>query len=87
MFATPAYAQAVGGGSVIASFVPLLLFCIPFAIGNYFLAKRIEGATPAIWVVVSLIPLVNYFFFFYVAYRVVFQVLDHLKDLKQTSAF
>ncbi|SLN42074.1 preprotein translocase subunit YajC [Pseudoruegeria aquimaris] len=36
MFATPAYAQAAGGGSAIASFVPLILI---FAI-MYFLLIR-----------------------------------------------
>ncbi len=59
-------------------FVPFALIGIAFAIGNYFLARRIDGASPVLWAVLSLIPGVNLIFFYYVAYKVVFAVLDRL---------
>ena len=79
MFAMPAFAQAADaapGAEALASLLPLLLISIPIAIGNYFLAKRIDGASPVAWLVLSLIPLVNFAFWYYIAYKVVFNVLD-----------
>jgi TRAP-type mannitol/chloroaromatic compound transport system permease large subunit len=61
-------------------FVPLLVFTIPLAIGNAFLARRL-GRSVALWVILSLIPGINFIFFYYVAYIVVFAVLDRLKAI------
>jgi TRAP-type mannitol/chloroaromatic compound transport system permease large subunit len=61
-------------------FVPLLVFTIPLAIGNAFLARRL-GRSVAWWVILSLIPGINFIFFYYVAYIVVFAVLDRLKAI------
>jgi hypothetical protein len=61
-------------------FVPLLVFTIPLAIGNAFLARRL-GRSVAWWVILSLIPGINFIFFYYVAYTVVFAVLDRLKAI------
>ena len=57
--------------------VPFLLIAIPFAIGNGYLAGRL-GRNALVWVILSLIPLVNYIFFIYVAYQVVFFIVDRL---------
>jgi hypothetical protein len=64
--------------SPIIQFLPLFLLAIPFAIGNGFLAPRLRKNT-AIWVVISLIPIVNYFFAIYVVYQIIFAILDRLK--------
>ena len=61
-------------------FAPLVLwavFGIGFAIGNFFLARRLN-ANPTLWAVLSLIPAVNFVFMYYVGYRVVYAVLDRL---------
>jgi hypothetical protein len=79
--ANPTFAQDFGQTSdEIIQFVPLLTLGIPFAIGNWFLAARI-GQNATIWVILSLIPIVNYFFAVYVSYTVVFYVIDRLKDI------
>ena len=84
-FATPAFAQAAGGAGAaggLISFVPIILISIPIAIGNFFLAKRIDGASPVLWLILSLIPVVNFVFWYYIAYKVVFSVLDHLRAIR-----
>lgn len=64
--------------SAIIQFLPLFLLAIPFAIGNGYLAPRLQKNV-AIWVILSLIPLINYFFAIYVIYQIIFTVLDRLK--------
>jgi hypothetical protein len=59
--------------------LPVLLISVPFAIGNGYLASRL-GRNALIWVILSLIPLVNYVFFIYVAYQVVFFIVDRLSS-------
>jgi hypothetical protein len=56
--------------------LPVLLISVPFAIGNGYLASRL-GRNALIWVILSLIPLVN---FIYVAYHVVFFIVDRLPN-------
>ncbi|HEX3501329.1 MAG TPA: hypothetical protein VHT04_18600 [Stellaceae bacterium] len=77
-----------GNYMMMLQFAPLLIFTIPLAIGNAFLAQRL-GKSVALWVVLSLIPGVNFAFFYYVAYTIVFGVLDRLKaigdDLKRLA--
>jgi hypothetical protein len=70
---------------VFAELVPLLLIGIPFAIGNGYLASRL-GRNAFVWVVLSLVPLVNYFFFLYVGYQVVFHLIDRLGELTKKPA-
>jgi hypothetical protein len=65
---------------LLAQLIPLVTISIPFAIGNGFVAKRL-GRSPALWVILSLIPLVNFFFTIYVAYTVVLRVLERLDGL------
>jgi hypothetical protein len=59
----------------------MIIISIPFAIGNFFLARRIDGGSPVLWLVLSIIPIVNFLFIYYVGYKVVFTVLDHLRAL------
>lgn len=69
-----------GSGHTFISLLPFFLLSIPFAFGNYFLARRL-GKSQVAWVIFSLIPLFNYFFGIYVAYTVVIQVLDNLRAI------
>jgi hypothetical protein len=69
----------------LIQFVPLLLLSIPFAIGNGYLAARL-GRNALVWVIVSLIPLVNYVFFIYVGYQVVFFIVDRLSGTTKVEA-
>jgi hypothetical protein len=66
-----------GSADTVVSLLPFLLLSLPFAFGNYFLAKRM-GKSQVAWVIFSLIPLFNYFFGIYVAYLVVMRILDML---------
>ena len=66
--------------SVIAVLLPIIIVSIPIAIGNYFLAKRLNRSVGT-WVVLSLIPLLNYLFFVYVWYVVILHVIDRLKGI------
>jgi hypothetical protein len=66
--------------SAIILFVSLeflfwILAAIPFAIGNRYLAPRL-GKNAAVWVVLTLIPLINLFFAIYVLYKIIFALLD-----------
>jgi hypothetical protein len=55
---------------------------LPFAIGNYFLAGRF-GRSRVLWVVLSLIPLLNLFLWIWIVYLVLFRVLDSLKAIAE----
>ena len=40
-------AGSVAAADPLMSFLPLVIISIPIAIGNFFLARRIEGQAPA----------------------------------------
>ena len=65
---------------MITSLIPLLTLSIPLAVGNYFLAPRL-GRSRALWVILSLIPVFNLFFYGYVWYVVAFRILDYLSRI------
>jgi CBS domain containing-hemolysin-like protein len=60
--------------------VTLILIAIGIAIGNGFVAKRL-GRNRPLWIVLSLIPFLNTFFYIYVFFVVVLAVLDRLNAL------
>ena len=66
------------GPSPIVPFIPFFIISIAFAIGNGYLAPRLRKNS-LLWVILSLIPLVNFFFGIYVVYQVIFAVLDAVK--------
>ncbi len=76
----------VGVFSLIAGFIPILLFQIPYALFAGALARRLRGNT-VLWVILSLIPLVGVLFMIYVFYRIVSQVLDRLEEINSKVAF
>ena len=61
----------------LGQFIPIALLTLPFAVGNFFLAKRL-GKNEVLWVVLSLIPPFNMFFMWYVLYQSLFAILDRL---------
>ena len=65
------------GEEAFTAFLPLMLFAIPFAIGNYFVAGRHK----AVWVVLTLTPFVNFIFMYYVIYAVVLYMLGRLNGI------
>ena len=56
----------------------LVAVYIAIANGNGYLAVRL-GRNAAAWVILSLIPFVNVFFYIYALYNVLFFVVDRLK--------
>lgn len=60
--------------------IVFIVMAIPFAIGNYYIAKALHRPVP-IWVILSLIPLVNYFFFVYVVYVVILHLIGSLGQI------
>lgn len=76
--------EHVGFGFVIGSFVPMVVLFIGIAIGNYFIAGRM-GRNKVLWVVLTLIPIVNFVFLYYVFYAVLLYVLDKLNALSGSS--
>ncbi|HEV8678466.1 MAG TPA: hypothetical protein VGQ90_03750 [Stellaceae bacterium] len=59
-------------------FLFLLAVYIAIAVANGYLAARLEKSVP-LWVVLSLIPIVNFGFYIYVFYVILFFVIDRLK--------
>lgn len=64
--------------------VVFIAFWIALAVGNGFIARAL-GKHVALWVILSLIPIVNYFFYVYIAYAVVLGVLHRLNALGQRA--
>lgn len=65
------------------SFIPLLLIFlvfIAFAIGFAIIAGRI-GKSSVLWAILSLIPVVNYFFWIYAMFTILLYVLDRLNAI------
>ncbi len=61
--------------------VVMIALWISLAVGNGFIARAL-GKHVALWVALSLIPGVNYFFYIYIAYSVVLGVLNKLNALE-----
>ena len=70
----------MGGGEHFTAFLPLILIFVGLAIGNYFIADRM-GRNKILWVILTLIPIVNFIFMYYVIYAVIIYVLDKLNKL------
>ena len=68
----------------LGTFIFPILLGIPFAVGNYYLARRL-GKNSTKYVILSLIPVFNYCFFFYLTYLVVFKILDKLDSIDKSN--
>lgn len=70
------------------AFLPLLLIlliAILFAVGFAKIAGRI-GRSRALWAILSLIPVVNYFFWIYAAFVILLYMLDRLNMIGERPA-
>jgi hypothetical protein len=61
--------------------VVIIALWIALAVGNGFIARALGKSVP-LWVILSLIPIVNYFFYIYIAYSVVLGILHKLNTLQ-----
>jgi hypothetical protein len=66
-------------------FLVFLGFYIAMAVANGYLAARLGKSVPA-WVILSLIPIVNVFFFLYIGYTVLFFIIDRLKQISPRTS-
>ena len=57
---------------------------IALAVGNGFIARELHKHV-ALWVILSLIPVVNVFFYIYFAYAVILGILQRLNALTSRS--
>ncbi|HXR87566.1 MAG TPA: hypothetical protein VN728_11360 [Stellaceae bacterium] len=64
--------------------VVLIALWIALAVGNGFIARAL-GKHVALWVILSLIPIVNYFFYIYIVYAVVLGILHRLNAIAARS--
>ncbi len=62
--------------------LPYLLALLPFAIGNWFLARAV-GQSRILWVILSLVSILNLFFLYDVFYTVVLRVLRKLDEISR----
>jgi hypothetical protein len=65
---------------VVLQLLPFMILSAGLALGNYFLAEQL-GKNRALWVILSLIPFFNFFFYIYVWYVVAIRVLDQLAKI------
>ena len=72
--------------SLLVQLLPLIIFQIPYAVFAGALARRLNGNT-AVWVIISLIPLIGFLFMVYVFYRIVTRILDRLEEINSKVAF
>jgi hypothetical protein len=77
--------------SQYGSFAPSLFvviivvaFWIAIAVGNGFIARAL-GKHVVLWVILSLIPFVNSFFYIYIAYAVILGILHRLNAITARS--
>jgi len=79
---TPEQAAAAMAAGTFAIFLSIfwLLVWAGLAIGVGFIAGRLKKNV-ALWVILSLIPVYNLFFFYYVAFYVVCHVIARLDDI------
>jgi hypothetical protein len=63
-----------------AAFGAVIAVWIGVAIGNGFIAARL-GKSVALWVILTLIPIYNFFFIYYVWFYVVCRVLNRLNQI------
>jgi len=66
-------------------FLPIILMQAVFAVPAALLARRLD-ASPTLWAILALIPIIGLFFMYYVGYRVVATVLDRLNELAARDA-
>jgi len=71
-------------GIVGTELVIFVIGSIFFAIGNYFIAKRLGKSGP-LWAVLTIIPGVNIVFLYYMTYQIIYAILDRLPGARQAA--
>jgi hypothetical protein len=73
-----------GGGPFfgLPVLVAFSLLYVALAIGNGFIARQL-GRSVVLWVLLSLIPIINYFFFVYLGYAVILFMLRRLNAIAE----
>ena len=61
--------------------VVLIALWIALAVGNGFIARAL-GKSVVLWVILSLIPIINSFFYIYIVYAVVLGILHKLNMIQ-----
>jgi len=69
-------------GGLLVSLLPMFILSIPLAIANYFLAFRL-GKNGLLWAILTMIPLINFFAFWYLIYSAAFSALDRVAALER----
>jgi len=64
--------------------IVMVALWIAIAVGNGFIARALNKHV-ALWVILSLIPIVNYFFYIYIVYAVVLGILHRLNAITARS--
>ena len=64
--------------------IVLIALWIALAVGNGFIARAL-GKHVVVWVILSLIPIVNSFFYIYIGYSVVIGILSKLNALESRA--
>jgi len=65
-------------------FGPFIVLSIPFVIGNYFLAEK-SGRSGALYLILTIIPIVGYITTVYLFYRAVMLALDRAAPLSRVE--
>jgi hypothetical protein len=72
-------------GFGIVQLLPLILIGMPFAFGFYHVAGRL-GRNGVAWAILSLVPIVNYFFWIYAAFVALLFILDRLRAIAPSDS-
>lgn len=64
--------------------IVMIALWIGLAVGNGFIARAL-GKHVVLWVILSLIPIVNYFFYIYIVYAVILGILHRLNAITARS--
>ena len=64
--------------------IVMIALWIALAVGNGFIARAL-GKHVVLWVILSLIPIVNYFFYIYIVYAVILGILHRLNAITARS--
>ncbi len=75
------YTSFVSSMPILAAMIALW---IALAVGNGFIARAL-GKNVVLWVILSLIPIVNYFFYIYIVYAVILGILHCLNAITARS--
>lgn len=67
--------------SEMMGFLPLIIMQTIFAVMVYPLTKRMQMNAP-LWTVLSLIPIIGFVIFYYIAFKVGIYMLDALNEIK-----